>query len=357
MNTRYLYLPLILATLFISTCSQTTEPKPPEYKDPREMTWRVDTLHYEGNIQTLMSSISACSSSDIWLCGHADGGGRMWHYNGTNWSPINLHELFIDISDYNDLYTSDCNNIFLTGMQGRAGELPLSKVIKYDGENWIDMNVPGNVELLSINGESENNIWACGRDGIIIHYDGNSYEIDTIDIPVRNGASYFLNSVVVFDNEVNINAYVHDSQRLRQSFYHITGYLNNWGVIDSMIFEGNSEIKKWGYWGFYAGDFGKFYSYGPGGIWKWNGENWEEELMLNYPIEGMYGVAEDFIIAAGQFGHVFFYDGTTWNHLSTTADTPSPILYTDAWTDGYEAVIIGYTTDGYPMKTVVWRGK
>ena len=152
-------------------------------------------------------------------------------------------------------------------------------------------------------------------------------------------------------------ATVSDSQRLRTCYYHLEGLLNNWAIVDSIVFENGSGLRKWGVWRMYSSKFGELYSYGPSGIWKWNGESWEEELMLNYPIEGMYGVAEDYILAAGQFGHIFFYDGTTWNHLSATANTSYPILYTDAWTDGYEAVIIGYTTDGYPMKTVVWRGK
>jgi len=348
---------LIISISLSLTCSQSNEPGKPSFKDPREMTWTVDTLHYPGNIQTLMSSIAVRSMSDIWLCGHADGLGDMWNYNGVEWSSVNLHESDISISYYNDFYVDDNKNIFLAGMQGRTGEPPLSKVIKYDGEDWSDLNAPGNVDLLSIHGDSENNIWACGRDGIVIHYNGNNCDIDTIVIPAWKSADYFLNSIAVFETEIHLQATVHDSQRMRQSFYNIIGSMDNWIVIDSMIFDGSSAIKKWGYWGSYVSDCNKLYSFGPGGIWLWNGNTWEKSLVSNYPIEGMDSTTENYIIATGQRGHVFFYDGSTWNHLSATADTPSPILYTDAWTNGYEAVIIGYTTEGYPMKTVVWRGE
>lgn len=356
MNTRYLFLPLILATLFISTCSQTNEPKPPEYKDPREMTWTVDTLHYPGNMQTLMSSIAVCSPDDIWICGHA-GEGRMWHYNGLEWSPINLHELFIQFSEYNDLYTYDCNNIFLAGAQGRTGEPPLSKVIKYDGENWVDMNAPGNVELLSISGESPNNLWACGREGVVLHFNGADWEIDTARSPVSNLYTYFHKDIATYNGEVFIITSVYNTITHGDTYYFLRGNLYNWTVVDSLTFEGDNNMPKWGDWGFRVSEDGIIYSFGSGGVFRYGQNRWNQILNFNSRIQDIYSINENYLLAVGDFGNAMFYNGTGWFDLTALQYDDHHNVYTAVWTNGYEIYIIGYTLVGWPMKTVVWHGE
>lgn len=81
---------LISLTAFVS-CSQSNEPKPPEHKDPREMTWTADTLNYPGALQTLMGSIWASSPNDVHVVGYCDESeGSYWHFNGNEWECINL---------------------------------------------------------------------------------------------------------------------------------------------------------------------------------------------------------------------------------------------------------------------------
>ncbi len=350
-------LSILIAITNILSCSQTSEPQPPPFKDPREMTWEVDTLHYPGNIQTLMSSIAVCSPDDIWICGHASGGGDLWHFNGTEWYPVNLHELNISISNYKSFYTYDCNNIFLTGMQGRTGESPLSKVIRYDGENWIDMNVPGNVELLGISGESENNIWACGRDGIVLHYDGNNWETDTARIPVSNEYTYFHKDIAAYNGEIFIITTAYNTITYVNTYYFIRGNLHNWTVVDSLTFEGNNNMEKWGDWGFSVSEDGILYSFGSGGVFRYEQGRWNQILNFNSIIEDVYSINENYLIAVGDFGNAMFYDGIDWHDLMALQYEDHHNVYTAAWTDGYEVYIIGYTLIGWPMKTVVWHGR
>ena len=74
---------LFSTALFIAACSQSNEPKPKEYKDPREMTWTVDTLTSPDAGQTLMEAIWASSPDDIYACGHCDDNdGKFWHMMG-----------------------------------------------------------------------------------------------------------------------------------------------------------------------------------------------------------------------------------------------------------------------------------
>ena len=350
---------LMLAALviIILSCSQSTEPGNPPFKDPREMTWTVDTLHYPGNIQTMMSSIAVCTPEDIWICGHADGGGRMWHYNGADWSPINMHELFVDISDYNALYIYDCNNIFLAGAQGRHEESPLSKIIKYDGANWIDMNAPGNVELLGIDGDSPDNIWACGREGVVLHYDGTNWETDTARIPVSNIYTYFHKDIAVYNGEIFLITSVYNTITYGNSYYFLRGNLHNWTVVDSLTFEGGNNTSKWGDWGFSVSEDGNLYSFGSGGVFRYEWDRWNQILNFNSRIESIYSINENYLIAVGDFGNAMFYDGTDWYDLTALQYEDHHNVYTAVWTDGYQAYVIGYTLVGWPMKTVVWHGR
>src|SRR4030042_6127344 len=101
----------------ILSCSQTSEPQPQPFKDPREMTWTVDTLRYPESVQTLMFSIWASSPSDVWICGHnSSSRGSLWHFDGISWNEINLYE---DIEQgalsLDCVWGIDENNIWIVG--------------------------------------------------------------------------------------------------------------------------------------------------------------------------------------------------------------------------------------------------
>jgi hypothetical protein len=60
-------------------------------KSPFDMTWTADTIYYAGSFQTLMSSMWASSSSDVWIVGHNDRSiGNIYHYDNTQGKMIDL---------------------------------------------------------------------------------------------------------------------------------------------------------------------------------------------------------------------------------------------------------------------------
>ncbi len=348
---------VITATAFI-TCSQTNEPQPLPFKDPREMTWEVDTLHYPGNMQTLMSSIAGCSPDDLWICGHA-GQGRMWHYDGTDWSPINLYELQVYVSDYNDLYAYDCNNIFLAGMQRRTGESPLSKIIKYDGVNWIEQPIEGNERLQSISGDSPDNIWACGHDGLIFHYDGTSWIRDTIHAPYTLGRNFQLNSIAVHNRKTYLLANLIDEINYQDVFYFYEGSIGNWVLLDSMRIDVNNSTYRWGIGKLYASLWGKLYSTG-WGVFEWDGNEWNRIIPFfnnSNPVRWMDGTSEDNLILVGDLGSAYYWDGISVYPLEGIHSYPNGPLYTAVWYNGIEAFIVGDLLDSYPQTTIVFHGK
>jgi hypothetical protein len=85
-------IPLITIAAFVisNSCNTPTENQQ-QFKHPRDMVWTIDTLSYPGSDQTIMTSMWASSSRDVWITEHNDRSkGNLWHFNGNKRSDYVL---------------------------------------------------------------------------------------------------------------------------------------------------------------------------------------------------------------------------------------------------------------------------
>jgi len=108
-------------------------------------------------------SITALDENHIWVGGDS---GKIYFYNGSTWSTIDL-----DNSSIGGIYAVDANNVFAFDNSG--------KVIHYNGIGWAQLVDLEYSYFNSIFAFSENNIWIGGNSGQLFHYDGSAWqEID-----------------------------------------------------------------------------------------------------------------------------------------------------------------------------------
>ena len=65
---------------------------PPVIKNPRDYSWTIDTLSFQGSAQTMMTSLWGSSPTDVYAVGHNDQSiAVMWHYDGKSWTNVKLN--------------------------------------------------------------------------------------------------------------------------------------------------------------------------------------------------------------------------------------------------------------------------
>ncbi len=323
------------------------------------MTWAVDTIFNPVNsIQTTMTSLYVGSSNNIYIAGHNDGPDQIWHYDGVSWTPIDLWNV---IGGYyvSGLFGVSERNIWVYGYRGYGPvgeEYNRFFVMKNDGSKWTPFDLDGYGRIITASGTDENNVLTAGDSGYVFKYNGSSWEKNRINISYSLGAFYTFVGSAFFNNKLHLLATIFGTAQ-GDKFYYINGSMNNWSIIDSMKELHYSSEIKWGTIGLYSSPYGKLYSFGAAGIWEWKDEKWIKIFDTNVVIRGMYGLSKNYMIAVGEYNMVYFYNGVNWTQLTKFKDGQGLNIYTAAWADGNEVIVLGHTLDGWPQKSVVWKGK
>jgi len=346
---------ITISCLAFSCNKSITEPEK-RIKTPREMTWTADTLTSPDptSIQLMMRNILAFSPNDIWVCGWSDvARGLLWHYDGKSWTESNIAA---DVGGMrvNDIAGYNSSNLWAVGYSGDE-----IFIARYDGTHWTrqnNMNIKG--ELLDMSKDPSGNIWACGRNGVILKYDKTRWIADTIKINFSTPTEYFLKSIEYY----NSKAYVLATTLIKNTgilkYYYIYGDINKWTIADSMTFDATLRKIKWGNWGLYGSAFEKIYSFGNVGSWIYDNENWQPFNNSSATIHGMNGISENYLFAVGDFKQILFYDGNNWENLIDIFHVKdSNFVFSNVWTTGYETFIIGDGNVGRYDGTIIFHGK
>jgi gamma-glutamylcyclotransferase (GGCT)/AIG2-like uncharacterized protein YtfP len=334
-----------------------TNPSTEQPKDPREMTWTADTIAYEGSSQTLMTSMWASSPNDVWIAGHNDRSrGEIYHFDGKIWKEIDpMNDVPRSTKSINKIMGLAPNNIWMVG--DRRGYSRKDLIINWDGTKWREHNLNLQVRPISLFANRNDDIWVGCDSAVIYHYNGTTWEKDIPKLNIPQGSEYFINGLVVKENTVYLNVAVYDIKGRRYIFYFVKGRMMNWTVLDSMYQENPSSIIKWGNRGLALGKEGNIYSFGDWGLWIYSNNTWQRTIPINYTMLSVYELNENYKIAVGVYGIVWFYDGTIWKQLERFFTPNGDVHVYDAWTDGQEVFLLGYTSGAWPQKTIVWRGK
>lgn len=167
----YFGLPIIIV---LNTCTENPingdDNIPPGRRD---YTWTVDTLFMPFNSFT---GITGTSPTDVWVCSPGDADKIFYHYDGISWQSDLITRTFSPLS----IFSNSINSVWSSGLEG--------KIWSYNGAQWSEKyqhrsNADTLIDLISIFDISEQEILTVGQYfikqdfvGIILRYDGTVWE-------------------------------------------------------------------------------------------------------------------------------------------------------------------------------------
>lgn len=134
-------------------------------------TWQIDTI---GTFQSYLRDTWGSDTNNVYAVGFIYWPDRITPYNiikwnGTNWRPVSYLE-----GDLNSIYGFGPNDIWVAGFwQLDNNFFPL--ISHWNGSQWQTWKMQEFSFLTSIWGTSTNNMYACGGNGTILHYDGTTW--------------------------------------------------------------------------------------------------------------------------------------------------------------------------------------
>ncbi len=111
----------------------------------------------------------------------------LFHLIGNQAEFLNLDDEFAAWSFANDVLSLTTDEIFLAGHLGIASSL---------GSGWDVYKPPSDLSLYAIDGSSRESVWAVGRTGLVLHFNGREW------INRSGSTRVTLNSVLVSDDNV-----------------------------------------------------------------------------------------------------------------------------------------------------------
>lgn len=349
---------LLLGNSF-SGCKR--NPVGPSPNPLRDLTWSIDTLEYPNSGQTEMTSIYGVSANDVYAVGFnsSPGPGTMYHWNGIAWGTTSFH--FAEGGPISGaLSLAACfglatNDFYFVGQEFWDNPKPppnvvdSSLIVHFNGVSWQKVGTPDGRFLTCVYGISQNDIWAGGVNGTLLHFDGRVWSRDSVpmDIPPNADPVYVFTSIA---GSPNGDAYLLLIARPDASdhdfLFKLTG--GRWALVDSTY-----EVNR-----IWVSPSGTLYGVGTR-LFKWQGPGkWNAVFNpTGFSLRKIFGTSDDELFVVGYDGYkggLFHFNGTDWYEYHNLEF--QNIVYADVWTDGKEVFVVGPTTS-YPMVSIVLHGK
>ncbi|MFA7421009.1 MAG: hypothetical protein WCZ90_15105 [Melioribacteraceae bacterium] len=342
----------VLACFSVSCKESITDSRPRIIRPPQDMIWTADTLKgLDQYAQLIPRNLFVFSANDAWLTCWSDiARGLIWHFDGKAWTESNIAKDVggMRIQDINGYSSRD---LWACGYTG--DEIFLAH---YDGSKWTKYNTNGiKGELLDMCKDADGNIWACGRNGLIMKYDKTKWNIDYVKINFSYDAQYFLKGIEIFQEGTYLIATTVNQVTLDETYYYVKGKMNQWTIVDSVKLNFVNPQMKWGNYKLFTGLNLSLYSTGLLGCWKLAANNWVNIYNYDGILYDITGESDNYLILCSAFKTLMHYNGNNWQDFSSSLNVTDPgFVFNNVWTNGYEAIITGYK-DG--DKVIVWRGK
>lgn len=113
-------------------------------------------------------------------------GGRMVHYDGSAWSPVDLSGSYPLL---NWVYAFSDDDVIVVGNGGT--------VLRWDGSDWAENTVPTEQDLWGVWGAAPDDIWVVGGNGteesdrVVLRFDGSDWTEAEIPELARPGVAQF----------------------------------------------------------------------------------------------------------------------------------------------------------------------
>lgn len=161
-------------------------------------------------------------------------------------------------------------------------------ILRFDGFRWTEDESPTNEDLMGVWGSSSSDVWAVGT-LVVLHYDGNSWEID--------------------DQGTGLTNQYHEDV---------------WGLSSQEVYIVGNEGK----------------------VLEYDGSNWRLMTTTTSHLFGIWGRSSSDLYAVGvklfedRNETIFHHDGTTW----CVCDNPDSVSLFGVWGTGDAVVAVGAGT-------------
>ena len=386
----FLFFLLIVSAFFlVHICCERDFSTLPMKKNPRELSWSIDTLAYPGYNQTAMDDIWGSSATNVYVVGHnSDIGGKMYHFDGKRWADVKLSAMqggnivgafqlaaiygfgpgdIWAVGDYDRLnpnpppYYIEHYSLVIhyNGKEWQQIKTPEGLAIHFDGSQWNVVNVPKESELFSVWGISPDDIWMGGLDGTLFHFDGTSVKKDSVPVSISEEVyrDYFFSEITgISSDEVYmlLTAWGNSSVPRR---YLLGRQADSWVVVDSTFFPELGLL--------WMSPSGTLYTAEWDNVYKRQGNSWidiaDETLKRSISVGDIGGTDDNNIFVVGasgfevDYGEAYHYNGVNWYHLEDVRIANAS--FNDVEVIDGEVFIVGTTTSGFPEKTLILHGK
>lgn len=281
-------------------------------------------LSLTGRLQLNLSAAEMYISADV---GSDDRGAVLRSTDGTNWTEV------FDAGNFNGLnaiWAADSNHIWAVGRKGN--------IVSYNGQTWTQTTLDPGVVFEAISGTDANNVWAVGSNQTIYRFDGANWS--------REYTNYSLNTWITGISMLNDSSgWASGTDGLLYK-YNGTNWIAN-GLSDATSIQDINVLSANQAWAF--GGYGR--------ILKYDGSTWQKQAVINdADYYGSYALDSNNVWVVGSkiwtdapYGNeatIMKYNGSTWslqrsnvstNLYAVAAETPNNV-----WAVGYGGKITHY---------------
>jgi photosystem II stability/assembly factor-like uncharacterized protein len=251
--------------------------------------------------------------------------------------------------------------------------------------SWATMQSPVSYNLRSVSGTWDGDVYACGDNGTLIHYDGASWTRVQLPSPtydlyaiicLASGEIFVAgeNGIVLHRDEAGSWTYSYPGKPntiralWEPSASSATGIVACGDVGRLLRFDGSrwksisspTTLPLYCIWGGAADDFWTAGNL-PGVLWHYVNDEWDSvntSVITSQTFRALWGFGPDSVYAAGSDGKVLFYDGSFWYAVLTTDQMAVNALWGASDADVFAAGKYGvvYHYDGRAWWQIRLRG-
>jgi hypothetical protein len=353
--------PLIISiVLIVSEFSCKNNPVEPSSKDPRTLSWTVDTIVVPNTYQTVLGTVWGSSAKDVYLTGTTSNTAVLYRFDGLVWRDAKMARSSRGRYDIQLIRGFGPNNIWFIGSEWYFNFSPppnwldSTLVLQFDGTNWtqhLTEKREGRAEKWCA--QNSNNLWIGGRK-TLWNFKDRVWTQDTIPLVTAPQGFCGIHGLAL-DNSGNLFVtfyYRPVDAGPNEQYYFLSRKSGQWTLIDSAVIQPGRIEYKWGYNDLWFSPSGDLYSIGHG-VYKWDGASWMIVQQGAYSLINITATGDAGFLVVGTNGAILHFNGGDWYRFAQFED--NNMMYTDIWTDGKEVFITGIPLQG--NYSVILRGR
>lgn len=251
---------------------------------------------------------------------------QVWRFDGAAGSWTSLDTGIEPDGSLFDVWGTGCDgHLFAAGTRGTL-------LVRRDG-GWERIAVPTSQSLRSLWGSGPDDVFAVGKQGVIVHYDGSRATLMESGVEVDFEAVWGSGPDDVYAVGIGATVLHYDGTRWRSA-------------------SGGSLARLYDVWG--SGPDDVFIATGVGRIHHFDGQVWTVTMLASgREMRALWGCSGRAVFAGGDDGILAFYDGVQW----TAVTSPTGDEITALWgTPGGEQLWVG-TDQGELHRLILPAGK